>query len=196
MDVALLVANPVNALARRIRFRLRLVQRLLARAVHLLDALAFLFRLFLRQLAIPAHLLGDLLLRLIRVAVFLLQLHVFVRARVGLLQELLVIVLVPFLLRVFLAALLLLDGLGEFAHKARQAVGGILRALLFLRFRQPPLRRGNLELIIRALDDDASIPFAEPFKVKTVGPAGRRPALAFGPVEKFLHRHGGHPHLA
>ena len=132
-EVAVCGANPVNAFAVRIRLGLRFVQRLPHRRIHFLDVPLFFLGLFLRQLAFPAHFFGDLFLRFVRVAVLVQQLHVFVRARVALLQELLIIVLVPFCLGVFLSALMLLDGLGELLHEIIHAGGGLVRALRFFR---------------------------------------------------------------
>ena len=101
-----------------------------ARAVHFLD-ITLLFpasAVFLGQLAVPAHFLRDFFLGFGRIAVFVLQLHVFVRARVAFLHELFVIVLVPFRFRVLLPALLRLDGLGELPHEIIHAGGGLFRA--------------------------------------------------------------------
>src|SRR2546425_292601 len=123
--IAALVANPVNALAVRVGLGGRFVQSRFAGGIDLLDAALFLLGLFLGQLALPAHLLGDLLLGFVGVAVFIEQFRVFVGARVALFHELLVIVLVPFLLGVFLSALLLLDSLGELPHEIVHARGGL-----------------------------------------------------------------------
>src|ERR1035437_8758542 len=105
-EIAVLGANPVNALPVRVRLGWRFVERRLASRVYFLDAPALFLSFFLRQFAQPAHLLGDLLLGFVRVAIFIQQLPVLVRARVGLLQELLVIVIVPGFFGVFLPAFL------------------------------------------------------------------------------------------
>jgi hypothetical protein len=65
--VAVLGANPINPLAVRIGFRLRLVQRLLTRAVDFLDALAFLLGFLLGQLAFPTHFPGNDRVRFLRI---------------------------------------------------------------------------------------------------------------------------------
>src|SRR5439155_8715709 len=127
--IGALGANPVNALAVRIGLGSRFVQSRFTRGIDLFDAALLLLGFFLRQLALPAHLLGDLRLGFVGIAVFIEQFHVFVGARVGLLQELLVIVLVPFRFGVFLSAPLLLDGLAELPHEIIHARGGLFGAL-------------------------------------------------------------------
>ena len=112
MNVPVLAAHPINSFAVRVGLRLGFVQCRLANAVHLLDPFAFFFGFLLRHFARPAHFFFDLFVRLVGVAVFVEQLAVFLRARVGLLEKPFVIVLVPFFFRVFLPALLLFDGLG------------------------------------------------------------------------------------
>ena len=104
--------------------------------------------------------------------------------------------LVPLRLRVFLPALLRLDGFGELLHEPIHAVGGLLRPFGVFFRRQPPFRRGDREFVICALNDDAPVRLAEPFEVKAVRPARRRLAPAFRPVEKLLHRHGRHANFA
>jgi hypothetical protein len=118
-DTVPLGANPVNAFAVRIRLRCGLVRGSFANRIHLFDGHAFVLVpiLVLVFAAIPAHLLGNPRLGLFGLAALIQQFQVFVRARVALLQELLVIVLVPFRLGVFLSALLLLDGRGELFHE-------------------------------------------------------------------------------
>src|SRR5206468_2370226 len=98
---------------------------------------------FLSQLARPAHLLRNLLLGFIGVAVLFLQFHVFVRAGVGLFQEFFIIVLIPFFLRVFLPMLMLLDGGGEPVHEIGHARGSLFGAFDVLLWSHPPLWRGN-----------------------------------------------------
>src|ERR1035441_4236982 len=112
-QIAVLGANPVNALAVRLGLGFGLIQCLCARGVDFLNALAFFRGFLLLQLPLPAHLFGDSRLGFVGVAVFIQQLHVFVRARVALLQELLVVVLVPLLFGVLLPTLMALDALGE-----------------------------------------------------------------------------------
>src|SRR6266446_6123764 len=119
--MAVLVANPVNAFAVLVWLWRRSVRGGFANGIDLFDPHPVVFALVLA--VVPAHLLGDLRLGFVGVAVFIQQFHVFVGACVALLQELFVIVLVPFLLGVFLAVLLLLNGLGELPHEISHARG-------------------------------------------------------------------------
>src|SRR5258706_12917058 len=106
-QIAAFGANPVNAFTVRIRFGRRFVRGSFANSIDLLDGHPFVLLLVLVLGAMPAHLLRDLRLGFVGIAVFIQQFRVFVRACVGLLQELLVIVLVPFLFVGFLTALML-----------------------------------------------------------------------------------------
>jgi len=64
--------------------------------------------------------------------------------------------LVPFLLRVFLAALLLLDGLVSFSMKSAMPAQLVLRDPR-LPPGQAPFGRGARQFIVRALDHHASV---------------------------------------
>src|SRR5437899_10068770 len=107
-QIAVFGANPINALTVRIGLGRGLVGGGFADGIDLFNALAVFFALLLRHLllAVPAHLFGDLRFRFVGIAVFIQQFHVFVRARVGFLHELLVIVLVPVFVGIFLPALM------------------------------------------------------------------------------------------
>src|ERR1039457_1065517 len=100
---AIFRANPVNAFAVRIGLGRRFICGFFTDAIHFLWAHPLVVLLFgILVLAVPAHFFRDLLLGFVRVAVFFQQFHVFVRARVGLLQKLFVIMFVPFGLRILL----------------------------------------------------------------------------------------------
>src|SRR5262245_35719447 len=146
--IAALRANPVNAFAAGIGLRFGLVERLLAGGVNLLNTARFFLGLLLRQFPVPPHLLRNLGLGLVGVAIFVKQFHVFVRARVAFLEKLLVIVLVPGLLGSLLSALLLLDGLGEQVHELIHARGGLFGPLRLVLRGHPPFRRGNRDFVI------------------------------------------------
>ena len=179
----------------RIGFGRRLVRGGFTNRVDLLDGHSFLTIVGL-VLVQPAHLLRDPRLRFSGVAVLIEQLHVFVRACITLFQELLVIVFVPFLIGMFLSALLLLDGLGELPHEIIHARGGLSCALrVFLR-RHPPFRRGNRQFIIRALDHHAAVRLAEPFEIKAVGHVLRRLFLPANHFKRFLQWHVEHAHFS
>src|SRR5713101_7415812 len=142
--LSVLGANPINAFAVRVGLGRRFLGSGFADRVYLFNAFVFLFDLLLSLVLLqPAHFLGDFRLRFVRIAVFIQQLHVLISARVRLLHELLVIVLVPFFLGVFLPALMLLDGLGELAHEIVHARGGLFGALRVLFRRQAPFGRGD-----------------------------------------------------
>src|SRR4029450_13505803 len=65
--------------------------------------------------------------------------------------------------------------------------------LAFLRVRRHrPDSLGDVEMKIRAFEDDASVAFAEPFRVQDIGPGGWDGLTALIILSKFLHRHGGH----
>src|SRR2546430_10753908 len=130
MQASVFGANPVYPLAVRIGLRLRLVHGSLTCRIHFVYVAFFLLGFFGRQLPRPAHFFGDLFFGLVGVAIFILKFHVFVRARVGFLQEFFVIGLVPIFLRVFLSALLLFHRLGQLAHKVRHALGRLFGAFL------------------------------------------------------------------
>src|SRR5262249_35234486 len=112
-NVTLFSADPINAFAAWIRFRLWLVERSFASGIDLLNTFSLLLRLLLGHFLHPAHFLGDLLLDFFRIPILIDKLRVFVRARIGLFQKLFVVMLIPLFLRIFLLFVMFLDGLRQ-----------------------------------------------------------------------------------
>src|SRR5688500_3726245 len=170
MDFAIVGANPIDAFASGIGLCFRRVHCRFANRIPLLNVQPFLLALLVRLVFTqPTHLLGDNGLGFVGVAVLIQQFHVFVRARVALLEKAFVIVFVPVLFGIFATTLMTLDRLGGAAHEFSHAGGGLLGALRVFLGSHSPFRRGNGQFVVRAFDNDASVGLAEPFQVKAVG---------------------------